>query len=185
MKAGELAVLKSALSESHPLRLMQRVPRYPNVGHMDERPLDLQSEKAHKVVMTTTFDPAIGITTRRKRGQPSPNPGGRPKSRLLSQALGSRLAQIKPDDPEGRTYAAVVAANLIDIACSRGPGAVTAANEIADRLEGRPTQQLDIKDVGSDLRSRSDEELAFHLRHDRWPDEDELSMPGSTAGALE
>ena len=68
--------------------------------------------------MPTTFDPAIGNATRWKRGGPSPNPGGRPKSRLLSQALSSRLAEIKPDDPKGRTYAEVVAANLIEIACS-------------------------------------------------------------------
>lgn len=116
----------------------------------------------------------IGAATRWKKGQASLNPGGRPKSRLLSQALGSRLAEVKPDDPQGRTYAEVVAANLIDIACSRVPGAVTAANEIADRLEGRPTQRLDVNDVASDLRDRSDAELAFHLRHDRWPAEDEL-----------
>ena len=124
--------------------------------------------------MTNIFDPTIGVATRWKRGQPSPNPGGRPKSRLLSQALGSRLAELVPDDPEGRTFAEKMADNLIDIACGRGPGAVTAANEIADRLEGRPTQQLDVKDVTADLRGRSDEELEFHLRHDRWPSENEL-----------
>jgi hypothetical protein len=140
--------------------------------------LIFSQKKRIKVVMTTTFDPTIGTATRWKKGQPSPNPGGRPKSRLLSHALGARLAELKPDDPEGRTYAEVVAANLIDIACSRGAGAVTAANEIADRLEGRPTQQLDVKDVTSDLRSRSDEELEFHLRHDRWPSDDEMQMLG-------
>jgi hypothetical protein len=79
---------------------------------------------------------------------PSPNPGGRPKRRLLSQALSSRFAEIKSDDPEGRTEGEVVAANLIEIACSRGPGAVTAANEIADRLEGRPTQELERQRCG-------------------------------------
>jgi hypothetical protein len=124
--------------------------------------------------MTNIFDPTIGVATRWKRGQPSPNPGGRPKSRLLSQALGSRLAELVPDDPAGRTFAEKMADNLIDIACARGPGAVTAANEIANRLEGRPTQQLDVKDVTADLRGRSDEELEFHLRHDRWPSENEL-----------
>jgi hypothetical protein len=67
--------------------------------------------------MTTIgFDPAIGTATRWKKGQASPNPGGRPKSRLLSEALRTRLAEPKPDDPQGRTYAEVVAANLIEIA---------------------------------------------------------------------
>jgi hypothetical protein len=36
------------------------------------------------------------------------------------------LAEAKADDPEGRTYAEVIAANLIAIACSQGSGAVTA-----------------------------------------------------------
>jgi hypothetical protein len=83
------------------------------------------------------FDPDISKTTRWKKGQPSPNPGGRPKSRLLSEALRNRLAEVKPDDPAGRTYAEAIAENLVRIACSGGPSAVHAANEIADRIEGR------------------------------------------------
>jgi hypothetical protein len=54
------------------------------------------------VVMTTTFDPKIGKATRFKKGAPSPNPGGRPKSRLLSEALRLRLADSKPGDAERR-----------------------------------------------------------------------------------
>jgi hypothetical protein len=54
------------------------------------------------------FDPSIGAGTRWKKGQPSPNPGGRPRTRLLSEALRTRLAEVKPDDPAGRTYAEVV-----------------------------------------------------------------------------
>ena len=41
-----------------------------------------------------TFDPNIGASTRWKKGQASPNPGGRPKSRLLSEALRFRLAEV-------------------------------------------------------------------------------------------
>ena len=48
------------------------------------------------------FDPNVGAGTRWKKGS-SGNPGGRPKSRLLSEALRSRLAETKPDDPEKRT----------------------------------------------------------------------------------
>jgi hypothetical protein len=83
------------------------------------------------------------------------------------------LAEVKPDDPEGRTFAEVIAANLIEIACSRSAGAVTAVNEIADRIEGRPTQRLDVNDISADLAARSDEELQYHLAHDRWPGENE------------
>jgi hypothetical protein len=64
------------------------------------------------------------------KGQ-SGNPGGRAKSRILSEALRNRLAEVKADDPAGRTYAEIVATNLIEIACGEGPGAVHAANEIA------------------------------------------------------
>src|SRR5215469_9183993 len=119
------------------------------------------------------FDPSIGKATQWKKGQASPNPGGRPKSRLLSEALRTRLAEVKAGDPLGRTYAEVVAANLIEIACTEGPGAVHAASEIADRLEGRSRQQVEFADITADLRNRSDEELRFHLEYDRWPTDEE------------
>jgi Family of unknown function (DUF5681) len=122
------------------------------------------------------FNPDVGKATRWKKGQPSPNPGGRPRSRLLSEALRTRLAEVKPDDRTGRTYAEVVAANLIEIACTEGPGAVHAASEIADRLEGRSRQQVEFADITADLRNRSDEELRFHLEHDRWPTDEEKAL---------
>jgi Family of unknown function (DUF5681) len=121
------------------------------------------------------FNSDIGRATRWRKGQ-SGNAGGRPKSRLLSEALRSRLAEVKPDDPAGRTYAEVVAENLIEIACSEGPGAVHAASEIADRLEGRSRQQVEFADITAELRNKSDEELRFHLQHDRWPTDEELLL---------
>jgi len=120
------------------------------------------------------FDPSIGVATRWKKGQPSPNPGGRPKSRLLSEALRNRLAEVKPDDPTGRTFAEAIAENLVRIACSEGPSAVHAANEIADRIEGRSRQAIEIADITTELRNKSDEELRFHLEHGRWPSDEEL-----------
>jgi hypothetical protein len=121
------------------------------------------------------FNSDIGRATRWRKGQ-SGNAGGRPKSRLLSEALRTRLADLKLDDPAGRTYAEVVAENLIEIACSEGPGAVHAASEIADRLEGRSRQQVEFADITAELRNKSDEELRFHLQHDRWPTADELML---------
>lgn len=132
------------------------------------------------------FDPNIGAATRWKKGQPSPNPGGRAKSRILSEALRTRLAEVKPNDPAGRTYAEFVAENLIEIACSAGPGAVHAAAEIADRLEGRAPQSIQISDLAADLQSRSDQELEFYLAHNRWPSDEEkalLSVPVSAPTA--
>jgi hypothetical protein len=83
---------------------------------------------------------------------------------------------VKPSDPAGRTYAEVVAENLIEIACSEGPGAVHAASEIADRLEGRSRQQVEFADITAELRNKSDEELQFHLAHGRWPSDEELLL---------
>ena len=37
------------------------------------------------------FDPSIGRRTRWQRGQPSPNPGGRPRAAVLSAALRTKL----------------------------------------------------------------------------------------------
>ncbi len=130
------------------------------------------------------FDPAIGKASQFRKGQ-SGNPGGRPKSRLLSEALRSRLSEPVPDDPEGRTYAEVVAANLIDIACSAGAGAVSAANEIANRIEGKPPQRLDVNDITADLATRSDEELQYHLDHGCWPEDTPVSPQALDAAETE
>jgi hypothetical protein len=128
------------------------------------------------------FDPGIGKATQWRKGQ-SGNAGGRPKSRMLSEALRTRLAEVVPGDPAGRTYAEVVAENLIEIACSEGPGAVHAASEIADRLEGRSRTQVEFADITAELRNKSDAELKFYLDNSRWPSEEEkalLSAPAPT-----
>jgi len=129
------------------------------------------------------FDPNIGAGTRWKKGA-SGNPGGRPRTRVLSEALRNRLAEAKPDDPEHRTWAEAIAANLIEIAASKSANAIAAANEVSDRAEGRPSQHLQISDFQADLQSRSDEELKFHLANNRWPSDEEkalLSAPVSAA----
>jgi hypothetical protein len=69
-----------------------------------------------------------------------------------------------------------VAENLIQIACSEGPGAVHAASEIADRIEGRSRQSIEVADITAELRNKSDEELRFHLEHCRWPSDEELLL---------
>ena len=126
------------------------------------------------MVVMTSFDPSIGKATQWKRGQPSPNPGGRPKSRLLSDAIRVRLGEVKPDDPDHRTYAEIVAANLIEVACSRGAGAVGAANEICDRAEGKASQRIEVSDITQQLRAKSDDELRFYLANGRWATDEEL-----------
>ena len=121
------------------------------------------------------FDPSIGRGTQWKKGQ-SGNAGGRPKSRMLSEAFRARLAEVVPGDRRGRTYAELIAENVVEIALGEGSAAIAAANEIADRIEGRATQSIQVSDLVADLQSRSDEELTFHLAKGRWPTEEEKVM---------
>jgi hypothetical protein len=90
---------------------------------------------------------------------------------------------VKPDDPAGRTYVEVVAANLIEIACTEGPGAVAAINEIGDRLEGRPPQAVQISDLTREIREKSDAELQFYLDNSRWPSDEEKALLSAPVSA--
>jgi Family of unknown function (DUF5681) len=127
------------------------------------------------------FDPNVGAGTRWRKGS-SGNPGGRPKGRLLSESVRNLLAQVKQDDPHQRTWAEVIATNLLEIAASKSPNAIAAANEVCDRAEGRPAQHVQISDFAADLQARSDFELEFYLANNRWPSDEEqalLSIPVS------
>jgi hypothetical protein len=73
-----------------------------------------------------------------KPGQ-SGNPHGRPKTITLSEAYRTALAQPVPRDPRGRCFAEKIADSLV-LKASRGD--CRAAEEICNRLEGRPPQAL-------------------------------------------
>jgi hypothetical protein len=128
------------------------------------------------------FDPNVGAATRFRKGV-SGNPGGRPKSRLLSEALKNRLAQAVDDDPASKTFAEAIADNLVRIACSEEPGAVHAASEIADRIEGRSRQSIEVSDITAELRNKSDAELWFFLQNNRWPDDAEKALLSAPVNA--
>ncbi len=130
--------------------------------------------------MTTSFNPDIGKATRWRKGGPSPNPGGRPRSKALSEALRTKLTEVKPDDPDGRTYAEVLASNLITLACSQGRNAVAAAAEIANRVEGRVAERVELADFTQQLNMRSDQELEFYLANGRWPESEEIGVVDTT-----
>jgi hypothetical protein len=122
--------------------------------------------------MTKTFDPRIGAATRWRKGERSPNPGGRPRSQVLSEALRAKLAQVKADDPHQRTFVEVLAENLVTLACSQERNAVAAAVEIANRIEGRVHERIEFTDLSQQLSLRSNEELEHYLAHGCWPDPD-------------
>jgi hypothetical protein len=63
---------------------------------------------------------------------------------------------------------------LIEIASeSDGSEAVHAAGLIADRIEGKVKQQVELG-LAAEISAKSDSELLFHLDHGRWPTEQEL-----------
>ncbi len=87
-----------------------------------------------------------------KRGERSPESNARRVAAFrtavaLSKEIKYYGAEVHPDDPKGRTYAAVAAEKLWKMACgssANSPGSVKAIAEILDRTEGRPVQTMDM-----------------------------------------
>jgi hypothetical protein len=69
----------------------------------------------------------------------SGNPAGRPKSITMSEAYRRELAKVDPADEHGRTFAEVLAEQIIIKA--KG-GDVQAVRELTDRTEGKPRQTV-------------------------------------------
>jgi len=81
---------------------------------------------------------AHGAAHRFKPGQ-SGNPGGRPRTAKLSEACRAKLESPIPGDAESRSYAEAIADKLAQLALK---GDIRAAQELADRAEGRPSQMV-------------------------------------------
>src|SRR5271168_3785052 len=81
--------------------------------------------------------------SREKKGQ-SGNPGGRPKSKTLSDAYRFKQEEPVPNDPEKRTWAELIAEAQVRDAVR---GNVQAAREIADRTEGKAKQAIEFEDA--------------------------------------
>lgn len=87
-----------------------------------------------------------------KKGQPSPNPGGRPKKAPISDAYARHVGTKLPDDirsklklPQGATWADAIALGQIRSALK---GNSVAAKEIADRIEGRLPLPMEVEASG-------------------------------------
>jgi hypothetical protein len=105
------------------------------------------------------------------------NPNGRPRTRGLVNALRASVSDISPD---GRSIEELLVAALIEEAFG-GRNGMAALAYIFDRLEGRPSQQIEVADITRELREKTDEELRFYLEHNRWPtDNDSLSTENDT-----
>lgn len=95
--------------------------------------------------------PDVGKATQFKAGQPSANPGGRPRKRPVTSALERLLDDSKAEG---------IAKALIALASTEGKQAVTAAREIMDRLEGKVSIPVEAK---LDLENMSNEELEARI----------------------
>lgn len=101
----------------------------------------------------------------------SGNPGGRPKTKVLSQAYRDQLEQVVPGGPQGGTFAEKIAEALATKALK---GDVQAAREVADRSEGRAQQSIALSHSNDDpLLSRADDELLYYALTGSWPSEEE------------
>jgi len=75
-----------------------------------------------------------------RRGEPSPNPGGRPKRKLLTDEL-ERLLEQEAPNANGKTCAAAIGETLVKQARK---GNVRAIVEIGDRVEGKTRQPVEL-----------------------------------------
>jgi hypothetical protein len=74
----------------------------------------------------------------------SGNPGGRPKTKIITAELERLLDQEAPD-AAGKSWAAVIAETLLRQARA---GDVRAISELANRIEGKPLQPVDLNADG-------------------------------------
>lgn len=84
-----------------------------------------------------------------KKGQRSPNPGGRPKKAPVADAYARQVEAPLPDDlrsklklPRGATWADAMALGQLRSAVQ---GNTAAAREIADRVEGRARLPVEVE----------------------------------------
>lgn len=108
-----------------------------------------------------------GKPYRWKKGQ-SGNPSGRPKSKTLADAYRNKLEEPVPNDPEGRTWAELIAEAQVRDAVR---GNVQAAREIADRTEGRARQAIEFEDttMAKAFERMTTEELEAYARDGTLP----------------
>jgi hypothetical protein len=109
----------------------------------------MSMENAGKLAPTTPAESGeknlrADFATRFKPGN-NANPGGRPKGRHLSEALRENLDSLVPDG--SKSYLQAIADRMCKTAAfsKRDSQATDAAEAIADRIEGKPTQGLRIE----------------------------------------
>ena len=113
------------------------------------------------------LSPDVGKPYQWKKGQ-SGNPGGRPRINTLSDAYRCKLEEPVPGDSEGRTFAEVIAQTLAEKALA---GDIRAAQELADRAEGRARQSIAVESIQmrEQFERMSRSELEAYAREGKLP----------------
>lgn len=99
----------------------------------------------------------------------SGNPGGRPKKQPITEAYLAVAGRGVPGNRRGLTYAQVAAERQFRAALK---GSTLAIREIADRIEGKPRQSIDMTHHEDFLAGRSTEDKEFFAVHGYWPNEE-------------
>lgn len=86
---------------------------------------------------------------------------GKRRDKLIRDALTLAAMRVHEGDPQGRTKLALAAAKIVEQAVS---GDIPSFREMADRIDGKATQQIDVL-LNDDVRldELSDDELAAYL----------------------
>lgn len=128
---------------------------------------NLISPRIENSAKTMRGNPDKTLPYRWRPGQ-SGNPGGRPKGTPLIDACREVLAKLVPGDTEGRTYAQAIAERLATKAVE---GDIRAAQELADRAEGKARQTVQIENTAlkQAFERMTDAELEAYARDGKLP----------------
>ena len=107
-------------------------------GTLERSPQNRRKTGAGK--LRNGLDPSIGKATQIQPGEVR-NPGGRPKSTPITDAYLALLIKKFPGDPQGRTYAQLLAEGQLKEGIK---GKTPAAKEITDRTEGPVVHAVEI-----------------------------------------
>jgi hypothetical protein len=123
-----------------------------------------------------------------KKGDPSPNPGGRPKKRPISGRYAEMAETELPEDirrvlrlPKGATFGDAIAMGQARAAIK---GKTDAAREFREAIEGKATQRIEIADttVADAFEKMKEAELDAYAKDGTLPDWFPKSSDNSNGG---
>jgi len=92
---------------------------------------------------------------------PIHNNGGRKADKLIGDALRVAAKRVQEGDPQGRTKLAIAAEKVVEAAVE---GDLAAFKEMADRIDGKAVQQMDVTTTERAVSDMTDDELTLIIR---------------------